>query len=404
MAVEKNVSGLDTTWLASDKEDLICLSHLRWNFVYQRPQHLMSRCASNRRVFFVEEPVVDEGEPRLELEVYTVASDSIARVWVVVPHIPARLSDTQRTEILHILIEQLLLDYDIRSYILWYYTPEALPFTRYLQPQAVIYDCMDELSLFKNANPQLCDLETELFSHAGLVFTGGHSLYQAKRTQHNNIYCFPSSIDMKHFQQARSPLPEPWDQKAIPHPRLGFFGVIDERLDIPLLAGIAAARPDWHVVLLGPIVKIEQNDLPKGPNIHYLGMKPYQDLPAYLAGWDVALLPFALNESTRYISPTKTPEYLAGGKPVVSTPIPDVIQLYGKKQLVQIAGSASEFIQAIEQMLAEGTTDEKALERDALLAEMSWDSTWRNMEFLMDTLTHKFEGNKRTSSRQINSV
>jgi UDP-galactopyranose mutase len=218
---------------------------------------------------------------------------------------------------------------------------------------------MDELSLFKGAHPQLCALENELFSRTDLMFTGGHSLYEAKSSQHNNVYCFPSSIDRHHFEQARLALPEPEDQKEIPHPRLGFFGVLDERLDIDLLAGIAAARPSWQIVLIGPVVKINPEHLPKNENIHYLGMKDYQSLPTYLAGWDVALLPFSLNESTRYISPTKTPEYLAGGKPVVSTPIADVVKFYGEKELVRIARDADEFVQAIQQILSEEVPTDK---------------------------------------------
>jgi UDP-galactopyranose mutase len=392
---KEDIFGSKLEWFTKGKENLICLSHLRWNFVYQRPQHLMSRCARDRRVFFIEEPIFDECEPHLTVKVHIAPKDG-AGLWVVVPHLPAELSNEKRTETLNLLIQQLLLDYEIHSYILWYYTPEALPFTRYLNPQAIIYDCMDELSLFKNANPQLRDLETELFSRADLVFTGGYSLYKAKRTKHHNIYCFPSSIDREHFEQARHSLPEPEDQKEIPHPRLGFFGVLDERLDTQLLASIADERPDWHLVLIGPIVKIDSDQLPKNINIHYLGMKSYQDLPNYLAGWDVALLPFALNEATRYISPTKIPEYLAGGKAVVSTPIPDVVEFYGQKHLVRIAANADEFVEAIEQTLAEGTVHDWVKRRDALLAEMSWDNTWGEMAFLISSMNEKLETVKKT--------
>lgn len=400
MAAKENISNPSLNWVAKGKEDLICLSHLRWNFVYQRPQHLMSRCARNRRVFFFEEPVISEGEPSLKVEMHTVSAEDNARVWVVVPHLPEGLSHEERMEALAMLIDQMLIDYKSRSYSLWYYTPEALRFTRHLKPRVVIYDCMDELSLFKGANPQLCVLESELFKRADLVFTGGQSLYKAKRSQHNNIHCFPSSIDMEHFKQAREDLPEPDDQKEIPHPRLGFFGVLDERLDINLLAGIAAARPDWHLMLIGPVVKIDPNDLPKGENVHYLGMKAYKDLPRYLANWDVALLLFALNQSTRYISPTKTPEYLAGGKPVVSTPIPDVVQVYGKKHLVQIAESVDEFLQAVEHVLKEGTSEETAIKRDAFLAEMSWDNTWHSMAALIDAAGQALQENKKISLTQ----
>ncbi len=398
MVARESTSGSNRQWDVKGKDDLICLSHLRWNFVYQRPQHLMSRCARDRRVFFIEEPVVDEGEARLRVEAQTVSADDKAYVWVVVPHIPTGLSDEERTAMLGTLLDQLMRDYDIHSHILWYYTPEALAFTGHLKPQATIYDCMDELRLFKGANPKLFDLEVELFSRADVVFTGGQSLYNAKRSQHNNIYCFPSSIDREHFEQARHPLPEPGDQREIPHPRLGFFGVLDERLDIQLLAGIAAARPEWHLVLLGPIVKIDPDQLPKNANIHYLGMKSYQELPNYLAGWDVALLPFALNESTRFISPTKTPEYLAGGREVVSTPIPDVVQPYGEKHFVQIASDIDGFVQAIQRILDGSAMDEGVRkERDAFLTEMSWDNTWQSMSDLIDDVSQKSEIDSKIS-------
>ncbi len=375
----------------ASKEDLICLSHLRWNFVYQRPQHLMSRCAQERRVFFVEEPIIDHQKPYIDVQIHTVGIDQKAYIWVVVPHIPDGLSTEQRHLALSILMDQLILEFEISDYHLWYYTPEALMYTRTLKPQTIIYDCMDELSLFKGANPQLCTLEMELLSRAHVVFTGGQSLYQAKQDQHSNIHCFPSSIDAKHFKQARSILPEPADQRDIPHPRLGFFGVLDERLDIELLRSLATARPDWQIVLIGPIVKIDPEQLPKNPNIHYLGMKDYKTLPNYLAGWDVALLPFALNESTRYISPTKTPEYLAGGKPVVSTPIADVVKPYGEKRFVRIAANADEFIQAIEEILAKGIPAEIQRARDAFLADMSWNTTWNDMSALISLIAPKPE-------------
>lgn len=382
---------------STDKEDLICLSHLRWNFVYQRPQHLMSRCAQKRRVFFVEEPVIDRQKPYLDVQIHKLAPDHKTHIWVVVPHIPAGLSEDQRHNTLSILMDALFLEYEIRTYLLWYYTPEAMQYTRWLKPSAIIYDCMDELSMFKGANPQLSLLEAELLSRADVVFTGGRSLYQAKRSQHPNIHCFPSSIDMKHFKQARSVLPEPSDQRDIPHPRLGFFGVLDERLDIKLLSELASKRPDWQIVLIGPIVKIDPAELPKNENIHYLGMKDYQELPNYLASWDVALLPFALNKSTRFISPTKTPEYLAGGKPVVSTPITDVVHPYGDNGFVRIAANADEFIKAIEQSLSETMPEEVQLARDAFLAEMSWNKTWDNMAALISQSIKKSDYSYRVT-------
>jgi UDP-galactopyranose mutase len=261
----------------------------------------------------------------------------------------------------------------------------ALDFTRHLRPLAVVYDCMDELSAFKGAPECLKHRERELFKTADLVFTGGQSLYEAKRDQHHSVYAFPSSIDREHFMQARTAIEDPADQKDIPHPRLGFFGVVDERFDIELLDQAARSRPDWQFVIIGPVVKIDPESLPKRENIHYLGGKSYEELPSYIAGWDVALLLFAQNESTRFISPTKTPEYLAAGKPVVSTPIRDVVCPYGQMGLVRIANDAPEFIAAVDDLLNSGADRKPWLETvDRYLATMSWDETWERMSRLID--------------------
>ena len=353
--------------------DLICLSHLRWSFVYQRPQHLLSRFARVTRVFFWEEPVPSGGDPRLEIRV-----DRDSGVHIVTPHFPAGMPRSESDQVQETLLEQLIAMARIQDYFLWYYTPLAIGFTRELTPLAVIYDCMDELSAFKSAPPELQEREKELFARANLVFTGGQTLYEAKRDKHPDVHLFPSSVDVPHFAQARRPLPEPEDQARIPHPRIGYCGVIDERMDLGLLAGVAAERPHWHIVMLGPVVKIDPASLPKLHNIHYLGSKTYKELPAYLSGWDVAILPFARNESTRYISPTKTPEYLAAGRPAVSTSIRDVVRPYGALGLVEIADEPSEFIQAIERALCMEKVN--WLERvDEMLGKNSWDNTWQEM-------------------------
>ncbi|HEX8748177.1 MAG TPA: glycosyltransferase, partial [Pyrinomonadaceae bacterium] len=233
--------------------------------------------------------------------------------------------------------------------------------------------------------------EEELFRRADLVFTGGQSLYEAKRELHQNIYPFPSSIDATHFVRARSVAVEPEDQREIPHPRLGFFGVIDERMNMELLAGIADARPDWHLVIIGPVVKIDEADLPRRSNLHYLGGKQYSELPAYLGGWDVALLPFALNESTRFISPTKTPEYLSAGRPVVSTSIRDVVRPYGQLNLVRIADTVEEFVASCEEAMSEDA-EKRVREVDAFLAETSWDRTWGRMSELIEDVVQSRRG------------
>ena len=149
-------------------------------------------------------------------------------------------------------------------------------------------------------------------------------------------------------------------------------------MDFRLLSAVARARPSWQIVLVGPVVpKIDPQALSREPNVHYLGGKTYDELPAYLAGWDVALIPFALNEATRFISPTKTPEYLAAGKPVVSTPITDVVRPYGQRGFVRIAAVPEEFVAAVEAAL-EGLTGDLA-RLDAFLAKESWNTTWTRM-------------------------
>jgi glycosyltransferase involved in cell wall biosynthesis len=371
---------------ATPKPDLIVFSHLRWDFVYQRPQHLLNRSAKDRRVFFVEEPIFDNGSMCLDV------SERENNLKVVVPHLPEGLcSEVAKTAVLHDMVLRLLVEQEIHDYVVWYYTPMALDFTRHLRPRAVVYDCMDELSAFKNAPQCLTMRERELFKLADLVFTGGQSLYEAKRSQHPAVFAFPSSIDRAHFMQARTAAAEPLDQKNIPHPRLGFFGVVDERFDVELLDAVARRKPDWQFVIIGPVVKIDPEILPKRQNIHYLGAKSYQQLPSYIAGWDIALLLFAQNESTRYISPTKTPEYLAAGKPVVSTPIHDVVYPYGELGLVRIAGNAKEFIGAAEELLTSKTSRSEWLKTvDEFLATTSWDETWARMSKLIDdTLAKK---------------
>ncbi|HKP86693.1 MAG TPA: glycosyltransferase family 1 protein [Blastocatellia bacterium] len=363
-----------------DAPDLICLSHLRWDFVYQRPQHILSRCARERRVFFIEEPVFCNDQ-MAQLDV----SMRECGVCVVVPRLPKGLSEAEVNAVQSLLINELFAECGIQDYVLWYYTPMALAFTRHLNPLGVVYDCMDELSGFKGAPSALREREAELLARADVVFTGGQSLYEAKRGLHPNIHPCPSSIDAAHFAQARVINEDPADQANIPRPRLGFFGVIDERMDLDLLDRLSAERPDWHVVMIGPVVKIDPADLPRRPNIHYLGGKDYKKLPDYLAGWDVALLPFALNDSTRFISPTKTPEYLAAGKPVVSTSIRDVVRPYSELGLVRIADTAPEFVAAIEAALAEAGDSTGRLQKvDAFLAQTSWDETWMRMMKLME--------------------
>jgi glycosyltransferase involved in cell wall biosynthesis len=373
----------DATPLTYTLPDLVCFAHLHWDFVWQRPQHLLTRFAQHERVFYVEDAFFhpdDLVEPHVEVK------ERQNGVKVLVVHLPQHLrgdeaaADQAQFEQLNRFFD----DNSVTNYVFWYYTPMALNKSRHFKPTLTVYDCMDELAQFKFAPPELRQREQELFERADLVFTGGQRIYEAKREQHADAHSFPSSIDKQHFGQARNPsLAEPADQADIAHPRIGFFGVVDERLDIDLLGQLATNHPEWQFVIIGPVVKIDPNSLPHNSNIHYLGGKNYQELPAYLRGWDVATLLFARNESTEFISPTKTPEYLAAGRPVVSTSIRDVVRPYGDLNLVQIADDPQEFGQAITRALEQGKDADWRTRTDDYLATISWDLTWQNMVNLM---------------------
>lgn len=327
-------------------------------------------------MFYFEEPIVTEhAAPRL-------VTHPRGDVIVAVPHLPPAPEEI-RDAMQRQLVDELLARYEIVEYLLWYYTPTALAFTDHLTPAAIVYDCMDELSAFKGAPAHLKDREAALMRRASLVLTGGQSLYEAKRTQHHNIHPFPSAVDVAHFAQARTISAEPDDLRSVPRPRLGFFGVIDERMDLALVDGVAEARPDWQLVMLGPVVKIDPATLPARRNIHYLGSRSYDQLPAYIAGWDVALLPFARNDATRFISPTKTPEYMAAGKPVVSTSIRDVVRPYGQTGLVRIADNVPAFVRACEAAMAEDAVA-RITRGDAFLRQLSWDGTWNRIQLLLE--------------------
>jgi UDP-galactopyranose mutase len=371
--------------------DIICFSHLRWNFVYQRPQHILSRMAKGSRVFFVEEAFFDTESAYLENR------QEPENIWILIPHLPKGLSEAQQAEQVDELLNEFLSLHKLKSYIAWYYTPMAFRAESVFEADLVIYDCMDELSAFRFAPPELKEKERQLMERADIVFTGGYSLYQAKKSSHLNIHLFPSSIDAKHFQQARTLIPDMPDQEQIGFPRIGFFGVIDERMDIELLNEVALKRPDWHFVLLGPVVKIDPGSLPAHENIHYLGQKTYNELPRYIAHWDVAMMPFAINESTRFISPTKTPEYLAAGKPVVSTRIHDVVHSYGQTGLVYFGSTADEFIDGIDHALSIADKTKWLQAVDEMLSENSWDITCNKMlQLIYSTLPKHKQPEKET--------
>jgi UDP-galactopyranose mutase len=374
---------------------LVVFSHLRWSFVYQRPQHLMSRLAGKGRVIFIEEPVHCDGAAWLEVR------EVMPSLQVYIPHTPIHAPGFHDDQlgVLQALLEQRLAAERLRVDVAWLYTPMALPLVDIVKPACVVYDCMDELSAFKDAPRQLRQRESALLKRADVVLTGGPSIYEAKRGLHPHVTCLPSSVDAAHFDAANLRADDPECtaakrlQDALPGPRLGYFGVIDERMDVDLVAALADAHPEWSVIMAGPVVKISEAALPRRANLHWLGMQAYTRLPYLLAGWDVALMPFALNESTRFISPTKTLEYMAGGKPVVSTPIADVVSLYGRT--VAIAEGAAAFVQACEAVLALSPAAAAELRRTMAdsVARSSWD---RSADTVHALLSQALEGASRT--------
>ena len=374
---------------------MFVFSHLRWNFVFQRPQHLLSRLAEHYQIIFIEEPVFDDKA------CYLAATTPVPNVTVYTPHVPVQAYGFHDDHLpyLKTLIADLVNEYD--EYLVWFYTPMALPLLQGMNPATIVYDCMDELSAFANPPKQLLQRENALFGLADIVFTGGPSLYNAKRERHHNVHCFPSSVDVIHFQQALDRANGHPAQQAIGGPKLGFYGVIDERFDVELIDYMAEAHPEWQIVLVGPVVKINPSILPRQANIHYIEQQPYEALPQLLADWDLCLLPFALNESTRFISPTKTLEYMAAELPIVSTPIKDVIDLYGSA--VAIAETHEAFVAACEKLLTE--TDEEKTQRiaemRALVAKTCWESTAMSMHKLLQGILTKPEAGKTTNVQSL---
>jgi hypothetical protein len=362
---------------------IVTFSHLRWNFVYQRPQHLLSRLATRHPVVYVEEPEFDaEGPARWE------RSSPHPNLTVYRPRtpVPAPGFHPDQVPVLETLIAELREELGDTNLLAWLYTPMALPLALSLDPAVAVYDCMDELSLFLGAPPELLSLESQLLDYADVMFTGGPSLFRAKQSRHPNVYCFPSSVEAEHFR-LRDPdgrrVSEAEDQAELPHPRLGFYGVIDERLDLKIIDRLAEAHPEWQIVLVGPVVKIDSVGLPRRTNLRYFGQRSYQELPRYLAGWDVCLLPFARNDATRFISPTKTLEYMAAELPIVSTPIRDVAEPYG--EIVYLGDTPDEFVAACEEALGSSPEERavRAQQMREVLAGTSWDETASAIEKLL---------------------
>ncbi len=359
------------------KNDLIAFSHLRWEFVYQRPQHLMTRFSQYRRILFVEEPI-SENESDIT-KVFAVNKS----ITVIQPRIKR---ENFFDDLAHI-VKSYCNNLSIQNPHLWFYSAAFQKIIPYFSSHKIIYDCMDELSAFKNADPALINEEKSLLSKADIIFTGGKSLFEEKSKLAKNVFCFPSSVDRMHFQKAllaETVVPE--ELQSVIRPIIGYCGVIDERIDLHLLADIADLKKECTFVMVGPHVKIDPAMLPRRENIIYLGAKSYQILPQYLKEFDIAMMPFALNEATQFISPTKTLEYMAALRPIISTPIYDVVRDY--QDIIMIIKSAQEFADAIDKIINETKVakQQRIASYIDVLNYTSWDNTATKMWQLIDRI------------------
>ncbi len=351
--------------------DLVVFSHLRWTFVWQRPQHLISRLARNRRTWFIEEPLAtDVSEPILRTEDH----GHVRRVWLEVPG-PERHLDFGDPAAVSYAHEVMTLVGDAPARVTWLYTPMAFELARVLDPAVLVYDVMDDLASFRAAPAALRLRHRQALEAATLVFAGGRSLHWAVTAQRPDAQLFPSGVEPEHYASG------PRERSEADRPVAGYMGVIDERIDLGLLAKLAAALPDWEIRMVGPVVKVEPEALPSAANITYLGAQPYERLPDVLAGFDVALMPFALNEATRSISPTKTLEYFAAGLPVVSTRVSDVVTEYG--HIVSLADDGRSFATACRRERRRDP-EERRRRVDPLLRLQHWNAIASRMESLVN--------------------
>lgn len=366
----------------SSKSPMVVHCHLRWDGVWQRPQQIMSRMAQERRICFIEEPIFMSPSTQPWLRVRE--EDGIT---IVQPHVTEQEEHLPRVSVanqqaIRTMLAPWLKENGWTGGVRWHYAPMATYLRDLTEDHTVVYDCMDELSAFRGAPPELVERERELMNEADVMFTGGLSMYLNKRQHHSNCHRFDSGVDVEHFQQAtRAETLLPEDARDLPKPVIGYYGVIDERMDYDAIRALSAAFPEGTVLLVGPVTKVDPAELPQAPNIRYVGQRTYHQLPGYLKAFDVALVPFADNEATRFLSPTKTLEYFAGLKPVVSSPVKDVVENYA--DIVRLARSPEEYVAAVRAALSEDHADRarRGLEK---AQEKTWDAIVQQMTALVD--------------------
>jgi glycosyltransferase involved in cell wall biosynthesis len=353
--------------------DFVVFSHLRWNFVYQRPQHILSRLAKSYNILFVEEPFQPNSE-----------NENTSSIHQVLPNLSVFNTHAYNIDATLNLLKEKLGNQTIK--IAWFYSPAFVNALNIFSFDKVVFDCMDELTLFKNAPQSLIEQEKKLLSKSDIVFTGGKSLYSSKKEHHHNVYCFPSSVDRRHFEKAQNGIRVPEEMDSFTGIVVGYYGVVDERIDYDLLEKTAQMNPTVDFVLIGPFAKVNPENLPSLPNIHFLGMRNYEELPNYLKRFDIAMMPFAMNDATKFISPTKTLEYMAGGKSIISTPVYDVVRDYDKH--IEIVENAEQFTAAINKLICQHKVSQY-LKYQEILDRTSWDNTVNEMHNLMEQLVEE---------------
>lgn len=353
-----------------DEYDIVVFCHLRWNHVFQRPHHIVTRLAQSQKVLFVEEPIGFTADEEFTANITHPANN----ITVFQPRVKS-MDDV--ADVLHRYSRN-------KIPVGWFYSGSFHKLLGALTFDKIVYDCMDELSMFKFAPEETIQNEMYLMSRADVVFTGGKSLYEAKKPRHPYVYCFPSSVDQLHFEKALNGVMVPEDIANLPKPVIGYYGVIDERIDLDLLAEVARQNPEASFVMVGPLAKISEDELPKEQNIYYTGQRDYHTLPAYLKGFTIAMMPFALNDATKFISPTKTLEYMAARKPIISTAITDVVRDYS--HCVDIISTADEFTAAIKRITAcyGKEWEERNGFFEEILQKTSWDNTVTQMKELIE--------------------